>query len=133
MDSGWELLETGKWGRDTAPKWVIRAANKHMDKTARRPYNQTKHFVGRTFVYRVYFKMVAQGTIDIVIWRKLRNKPSVKGDALLHPQERKPSLKSNPHNTYEYCHSCHRKTDFKEDKHGHFHCNKCGWRDPDDW
>ncbi len=33
----------------------------------------------------------------------------------------------------DYCKSCHRKRVFKENRGGHFHCSRCGWRNSDDW
>lgn len=70
----WELLETDDDGNDMAPRWVIKALNNYEQRCVGRPYNHVKHFVGRTFVYKVYFKMISQGHVEPIIWRKLKRK-----------------------------------------------------------
>ncbi len=58
------------------PKWVINKSNGYYEyfckKYRHRPYDQIKHFKGKTFVYRVYYKTVAQGQIEEVFYAKKR-------------------------------------------------------------
>ena len=65
---GWEKI-------DNPPEWVWKAYNKWERKLPTHSYNMTKHFVGKTFVYRVRHGMGAQGEAPIIGWyRKLKNK-----------------------------------------------------------
>ena len=56
------------------PQWVIQASNKYYKSFSRKyghlPYNVKKHFVGKRFVYRVFYKTVAQGQIENKYWVK---------------------------------------------------------------
>lgn len=36
-------------------------------------------------------------------------------------------------NLIDYCKRCHKRRVFKENKAGQYQCNKCGWRDSNDW
>lgn len=65
---GWEKI-------DSSPEWVWKAYNKWERKLPTHPYNITKHFVGKTFIYRVRHGMGTQGEAPIIGWyRKLKNK-----------------------------------------------------------
>ncbi|MEX0920047.1 MAG: hypothetical protein WDZ69_00510 [Candidatus Pacearchaeota archaeon] len=65
---GWERI-------DNPPEWVLKAYYEWERKLPTHPYNMTKHFVGRTFVYRVRHGMGAQGEAPILGWyKKLSNK-----------------------------------------------------------
>jgi len=67
---GWEKIN-----EKDVPEWVNKAYWKWDRKLPTHPYNMTKHFVGKTFVYRVRHGMGAQGEAPIIGWyRKLRNK-----------------------------------------------------------
>jgi len=67
---GWRRL-------DSPPKWVLRSYQRWERKLPTHPYNMTKHFVGKTFIYRVRHGMGAQGEAPIIGWyRKLRRKKS---------------------------------------------------------
>ncbi len=62
---------------DYPPKWVKRVYHKWEKRLATPPYNMTKHFVGKTFVYRVRHGMGGQGEAPILGWyKKLRKKKS---------------------------------------------------------
>jgi hypothetical protein len=58
------------------PKWLEKKVIQYWDSYPKRhgcsPYNQTKHFYGKTFVYKVYYKTVAQGQFIPVYYQKLR-------------------------------------------------------------
>ncbi len=58
---GWERI-------DNPPKWVWKAYNKWERKLSTHPYNMTKHFVGKTFIYRVRHGMGGQGESPIIGW-----------------------------------------------------------------
>lgn len=63
---GWEKIEE-------PPSWVWNAYHKWERRLGTHPYNMTKHFVGKTFVYRVRHGMGMQGEAPIIGWyRKLR-------------------------------------------------------------
>jgi hypothetical protein len=67
---GWEKIN-----EKDVPEWVWKAYNKWERKLSTHPYNMTKHFVGKTFVYRVRHGQGAQGEAPIIGWyKKLRNK-----------------------------------------------------------
>ncbi len=130
----WEFLEAGeKRGPDPVPRWVVKAIDKYLSSRPRQPYNEFKHFVGRTFIYKVYFKTVAQGYVEEYVWRKLKKKSSHKKKPNITKHRRKPRTSNKSIVMEDYCKSCHRRTVFKENKAGHFHCSKCGWRNSDDW
>lgn len=44
ISEGWEKI-------DNPPKWVLKAYQKWERRLPTHPYNMTKHFVGKTFVY----------------------------------------------------------------------------------
>lgn len=50
------------------PKWVWKAYGKWESKLPTHPYNMTKHFVGKNFVYRVRHGMGNQGEAPIIGW-----------------------------------------------------------------
>lgn len=65
---GWRLIRT-------IPRWVDKAYDRWNVKRGVRPYNKTKHFVGKTFIYRVRHGMGMQGEAPIIGWyRKKRFK-----------------------------------------------------------
>ena len=59
---------------DTLPKWVRRAALRWELKLGHRPYDLTKHFVGKTYVYRIKYKTIEQGKVSERYYRKKRLK-----------------------------------------------------------
>jgi hypothetical protein len=60
---GWERI-------NNPPEWVLEAYYRWKRKLRTHPYNMTKHFVGKTFVYRVRHGMGAQGEAPIIGWYK---------------------------------------------------------------
>lgn len=58
------------------PKWVIHKANGYYDyfgkKYGHRPYDRIKHFKGNKFIYKVYYRTVAQGQIEEIFYAKKR-------------------------------------------------------------
>lgn len=58
------------------PKWVWKAYFRWERRLPTRPYNMTKHFVGKTFIYRVRHGMGPQGYAPVIGWykQKKRNK-----------------------------------------------------------
>ena len=67
---GWERISEKK-----VPRWVWKVYKKWEGRLPTHPYNMTKHFVGKTFIYRVRHGMENQGEAPILGWyRKLRNK-----------------------------------------------------------
>ena len=60
---GWRKMEH-------PPKWVEKAYIKWVGKLPTHPYNMTKHFKGKTFIYRVRHGMGAQGEAPIIGWYK---------------------------------------------------------------
>lgn len=56
---------------DQFPDWVKRAADKfELHYSNGRPYDVTKHFVGRTFVYRVFYEAAGQGQVERHYYKK---------------------------------------------------------------
>ena len=63
------------WERvDDVPKWVHSAAERWESKLAHRPYDLTKHFVGRNFIWRIYYRTIEQGRVSEEYYRKKRIK-----------------------------------------------------------
>lgn len=56
---------------DHPPRWVLRAYEKWNARLGTRPYNMTKHFVGKTFVYRVRHGQGMQGEAPILGWYRI--------------------------------------------------------------
>ena len=58
------------------PKWVLNASYKFQiyfgKKYSHNPYGVTKQFVGDNFVYRVFYKSVAQGQYEPIYYRKMK-------------------------------------------------------------
>lgn len=48
---------------DDIPMWVIKAKQKWEFKLGHRPYDVTKKFYGKNFVYTCYFETVEQGRV----------------------------------------------------------------------
>tara|TARA_Y100000310_G_scaffold289466_1_gene315868 strand:- start:3224 stop:3451 length:228 start_codon:yes stop_codon:yes gene_type:complete len=55
---------------DEPPKWVLKAYYKWESRLGVHPYNLTKHFFGKNFVYRVRHGMGNQGEAPIIGWYK---------------------------------------------------------------
>lgn len=67
---GWKKI-------DNPPEWVQEAYNKWKRKLSTHPYNMTKHFVGKSFIYRVRHGIGSQGQAPIIAWyKKLRRSKS---------------------------------------------------------
>ena len=63
---GWKKI-------DEIPYWLNESHIKWSHKLRTHPYNRTKHFVGKTFVYRVRHGMGRQGEAPVLgIYKKLR-------------------------------------------------------------
>ena len=58
---GWKKI-------NNPPEWVRKAYYKWNKKLPTHPYNITKHFVGKTFVYRVRHGIGSQGEAPIIGW-----------------------------------------------------------------
>ena len=58
------------------PKWVMNKSNGYYGYFSKKyghlPYDQIRHFKGKHFVYRVYYKTVAQGQIAELFYAKKR-------------------------------------------------------------
>ena len=67
----WERLHEKE-----VPKWVLNGSHDFQDKFTKKyghnPYDVTKHFVGITFIYRVFYKIITQGEYVPIYFRKLR-------------------------------------------------------------
>lgn len=61
---GWEKIEE-------PPKWVLKAYDRWERRLPTHPYNMTKHFKGKTFVYRVKHGMGEQGSAPIIGWYRI--------------------------------------------------------------
>ena len=60
---------------DKIPNWLDESHEKWSHNLRTHPYNMTKHFVGKTFVYRVRHGMGRQGEAPVLGWyKKLRKK-----------------------------------------------------------
>jgi hypothetical protein len=72
------ILGWRKISYDKSPKWLIRAIEKWVvrfgKKHGHNPYDQRTYFKGKTFIYRVEFPTIAQGSYDILIHGKKRKK-----------------------------------------------------------
>lgn len=67
--SGWvKIKKPPKW----LEKKVIQYWDSHTIKYGTCPYNQTKHFYGKIFVYKVYYETMSQGTFRPIYYRKIR-------------------------------------------------------------
>jgi len=55
---------------DEVPEWVSKAYWRWWRRLPTKPYNMTKHFVGKTFVYKVVHGMGPQGVAPILGWYK---------------------------------------------------------------
>ena len=65
---GWRKIDESK-----LPGWIGKAYSTWERKLPTHPYNMTKHFVGKTFVYRVRHGIGAQGEAPVIGWyRKKR-------------------------------------------------------------
>lgn len=62
---------------ENPPKWVLKAYNKWKGKLETHPYNKTKNFVGKNYVYKVIHEIGLQGEAPIIAWyKRRRNKKS---------------------------------------------------------
>lgn len=57
---------------DNVPPWVHNAKRKWIKTVHHCPYDMTKHFKGKTFIYKIYFKTIAQGQYKEIYHRKKR-------------------------------------------------------------
>ena len=57
-------------GVNDVPKWVHSAAEHWESKLGHRPYDLTKHFVGRTFIWRIHYRTIEQGKVSEEYYRK---------------------------------------------------------------
>jgi len=62
---GWRRID-----EKDLPKWIDKAYNKWEGRLPTHPYHMTKHFVGKTFVYRVRHGCGRQGEAPIIGWYK---------------------------------------------------------------
>ncbi|MEA3413978.1 MAG: hypothetical protein U9Q99_00420 [Nanoarchaeota archaeon] len=49
----------------TPPKWVEKKAHHYYDSKRVRPYDKVIYFKGKNFKYKIFFKTICQGQIDI--------------------------------------------------------------------
>lgn len=58
------------------PKWLIKKTENYIyyyeKKYGTLPYNVVKHFNGKTFVYKVFYKTIAQGQLKTQYYKKYR-------------------------------------------------------------
>ena len=66
---GWERID-----KKDIPDWVDKAYWKWWEKLPIKPYYMTKHFVGKTFVYRVRHGQAEQGSAPILGWYRKKRK-----------------------------------------------------------
>jgi hypothetical protein len=64
------------------PAWVKRATDRYCNRRRTRPYDETKHFVGRHYIYRIYFEMIGQAQIQRHYFRKKKGKERTKESVL---------------------------------------------------
>ena len=72
---------------DSPPKWVLKAYSKWEGKLPTHPYNMTKHFVGKTFVYKVRHGMERQGEAPIIGWYKKLKKKENEKEKIFHSKK----------------------------------------------
>ena len=72
LDSSFiRFLASFSWTRiSTPPRWVEKKAPAFYNRKSVRPYDKIIYFKGKNFKYKVFFKMIAQGQIDIIYYAK---------------------------------------------------------------
>ena len=63
INNGWEEIRR-------PPRWVLKAEERWLIRLRARPYNQTKDFLGDTFIYRVRYGCEGQGMAPLLGWYK---------------------------------------------------------------
>mgnify|MGYP001560531294 CR=1 FL=1 len=54
------------------PKWVWKVYNNWERKLQTHPYDMTKHFVGKNYIYKVFCETIEQGRVELHWYRKKR-------------------------------------------------------------